>query len=94
MKILLAWETVEETTYYLLEGLSAEDIALLESANGKYINGDEDVEDVTRIGDYLSCCDKYCQVEGAPHNCKWHNTKVTTPIREPIGTVYNCGFYG
>jgi hypothetical protein len=102
MKALLVYEMIpDEVQYYVLEDLGDEDIAILDDANGKYINIDEDYEldSVSKVSDFIAPDESYCFEEnkGKEGNCKWHKFKVEITKGEcsigSVDRVYVCGFY-
>jgi hypothetical protein len=97
MKALLVFEMMpEEVSYYMLDNLSDDDIAILDDANGKTINVGDDTESVEMINNFLSEEDKWCSEPGKEGNCKWSKAKIEiTNGGCSIGAVdrvYVCGF--
>ena len=91
MRVLLVWNNAGKSEFYSFEA-DESDIALLESANGKF-NADED-EALDTISDYLCSDEKGCASFGDPKNCQWSDKKIDTPIRlEGAHVIYECGWF-
>jgi hypothetical protein len=100
MNVFLLFEMVPENIKaYYIQNVSDEDLDILDEANGKYINTNEDTEAVSEILDFISE-DKYCEDPGKDTNSKWLKYEVKYsggkgPFFDAseyrIDRVYMCG---
>jgi hypothetical protein len=103
MKVLLIWhEALEgQVKLYLIRNLSDEDVSILDEANGKYINCDDDEDGkhpIIKIWDRISNNADDCENKDDPNNCIWSkyllnvNKDNKKPVlNESINRVYICG---
>jgi len=92
MRVALIWESIPDCTdVYVIENPTPEQLSLLESANGKLINQDENTEDVIEIDQMI--CEKleYCR-EDKEGNCIWACCKTEFPVNGPIDKIFWCGY--
>lgn len=100
MNVFLVFEMViPDVKAYYIQNVSDEDLDILDKANGKYINTDEDSQAVSEILDFVSE-DKYCENPGKDTNGKWLKYEVKYsenkgPLFDAsehrIDRVYMCG---
>jgi len=90
MRVLLVWdENPERIRFYLIEDPSKHQLEMLEIANDKYINSDDDNEGMSFLniaiedGEYGN---------GEEHAGIWKENEVETPIGGPIDRVFHSGF--
>lgn len=97
MKVLLVWEEIGlegRCDIYLLTGLTDKELTLLDKANGRIINIDEDEEAALRIRDYITSNDEDSWKD--PCLGKWKDRKLEIKngkpvINESVNRVYVCG---
>ena len=94
MKVLLIWEeNPENVKAFMIENPTAEQLQVLEEANGTMINSDEDTEAAMKISDALSERIDWCNPEGDPKwYCIWNDKNVEFPVQGPIDKVFKSGF--
>ena len=99
MNVLLIYLMVpEDSNCYLLHDVSEEDLNTLDDANGKYINGGQEVDmsSVYKVNDFISDNDEYCINPGMDGNCKWSKFKIENKtgksLTGPVDRVYMMGF--
>jgi hypothetical protein len=95
MKILLIWEEIpERTKLFTINDPTDKQIAMLEEANGKYINID-DANDGMEYLNWALMDKKYKDAQAPEYTSVWadNQTKTQSPIQGPIDRVYISGFY-
>lgn len=94
MNVFLIFEYVpEETKMYYIPNVSEEDIAILDKANGNYINTNssaEGVEAALHVMDFISE-DTYCEKPGCKTNSKWlkYEIKYNADDKGPVFNIWD-----
>lgn len=92
MNVLLVWENNPDSVdFYVIENPNEEQMRVLESSNGKFINSDDEVEDTMLISEAI-CTTKYIEYcRNKDWACIWENFRVEMPYTGRIDKVFHCG---
>jgi hypothetical protein len=90
MRVLLVWdENPERVVFFEIDDPTEKQLRMLEMANGKYINGDEENEGLLYVNAAVYEPDDFSDED---HAGIWASKEVETPVEGPIDRVFLSGF--